>query len=106
MKVHIGLDIGSVSINTVVLDDGRDILENHYDYCHGRPFHQLRAVLERVLGEYSPESIGHVALTGTGGLLASELIGGYFINELIAQSTSVARLYPLVKTIIEMGGED
>jgi predicted CoA-substrate-specific enzyme activase len=106
VKYNIGLDIGSVSINTVVMDDERTILESHYDYCHGRPFHQLKAVLGRLLQTYNYDSIGHVAITGTGGLLASELIGGYFINELISQAASVSRLHPEVKTIIEMGGED
>ena len=28
------------------------------------------------------------------------------MNEIIAQSASVARLYPKVRTVIEMGGED
>ncbi|MBE0652907.1 MAG: hypothetical protein IH594_03870 [Bacteroidales bacterium] len=47
-----------------------------------------------------------MSLTGSGGKLASELIGGHYVNEIIAQSTSVSKLYPKVKTIIEMGGED
>jgi len=106
VKYNIGFDIGSVSINTVVMDDDRHILENHYDYCHGKPFHVLRDVLTRILGTYDLGSIDLVAITGTGGLLASELIGGYFVNELIAQSTSVTHLYPEIRTVIEMGGED
>jgi activator of 2-hydroxyglutaryl-CoA dehydratase len=34
------------------------------------------------------------------------LTGGVFVNEIIAQSTSVDELYQLIRTIIEMGGED
>ena len=49
---------------------------------------------------------GTLALTGTGGALAASLIGGTFVNELVAQSASVCRLYPHARTIIEMGGED
>ncbi|MCK5093941.1 MAG: hypothetical protein KAR18_04380, partial [Spirochaetes bacterium] len=106
MTHHIGLDIGSVSINTVVIDNNCKIVENHYDYCQGKPFHLLKNVLNRILEKYSLEDIGNVAITGTGGLLAVELIGGHYVNELVAQATSVSRHYPQVKTIIEMGGED
>jgi len=106
MKYHIGLDIGSISINTVIMDEEYNIVGNHYDYCHGKPFHQLNNILSRVLNNYDQSAIGYVAITGTGGGLAAELIGGYYVNELVAQATSVGRLYPHVKTIIEMGGED
>jgi predicted CoA-substrate-specific enzyme activase len=88
------------------MDEERRILENYYDYCHGRPFYRLKEVLTRIERSRAHDMIDTVAITGTGGLLASELIGGYFINELISQSTAVTHLYPHVKTIIEMGGED
>ncbi len=105
-NLHLGLDIGSISINMVLMDEKRNIVENHYNYCFGKPFHLLRTLLTDVFRRYSEESIKTIALTGTGGKLAVELIGGFFVNEIIAQSASVARLYPNVKTVIEMGGED
>ncbi len=53
-----------------------------------------------------PISIKGIAITGTGGKLATELIGGIFVNEIIAQATSTGILYPEAKTVIEIGGED
>ena len=106
IKIHLGFDLGSISINTVLMDDQRNILENRYDFCHGKPFPLLKEILTDIHNRYSEKSIQSIALTGTGGKLAEELIGGHFINEIIAQSTSVAKLYPEAKTIIEMGGED
>ena len=41
MKYYLGLDIGSISINTVIMDDDSHIVEEHYHYCHGKPFHLL-----------------------------------------------------------------
>ena len=105
-NLHLGLDIGSLSINTVLMDDERNIIENRYDYCHGKPFHLLKDLLSDLFTKYPENSVKTVAITGTGGKLAEELIGGFFVNEIIAQSASVARLYPEVKTVIEMGGED
>lgn len=104
--LHLGLDIGSISINMVVMDEKGNIVENHYNYCHGKPFHLLKKLLNDIFKRYSKETIKTIALTGTGGKLAVELIGGYFVNEIIAQSASVSRLYPNVRTVIEMGGED
>ncbi|MCK5730202.1 MAG: hypothetical protein KAH68_03955 [Draconibacterium sp.] len=103
---YLGLDIGSISINTVLLDNKKNIVENRYDYCHGKPFHLLKDILVDIFDKNPATSIKKIALTGTGGKLAMDLIGGYFVNEIIAQSASVANLYPNVKTVIEMGGED
>ena len=105
-KYYLGLDIGSISINTVLLDEEKTIIENHYDFCHGKPFHLLKDILSSIFTRYPENSIEKVAFTGTGGKVANEILGGHFVNEIIAQSASVAQLYPTIKTVIEMGGED
>ena len=105
-RFSLGLDIGSISVNTVVIDSERNVVENHYTLCHGRPFHALREVLTDLQTRYPTEAFDTVAITGTGGKLATELIGGYFVNEIVAQSSSVAVFHPEAKTVIEMGGED
>jgi predicted CoA-substrate-specific enzyme activase len=102
----LGFDIGSVSLNTVVIGENNNIVEEFYDYVHGRPFNVLKDRLTFVLNKYTSTQIKGIALTGTGGKLATELIGGVFVNEIIAQATSAGILYPEVKTVIEIGGED
>ena len=106
MNYHIGLDIGSISLNTVLLDESRNIIESHYTYCHGRPFHVLKDSLSQVFDRHAGDTLVSIAMTGTGGKLAAKLIGGSFINEIVAQSASVASMYPEARTVIEMGGED
>ncbi len=105
MSYYLGVDIGSISVNTVILNDELQVVEEFYDYCHGHPFKTLLGRLESALKGKLKLS-GNLAVTGTGGKLASSLLNGTFINEIIAQSVAVSRLYPEVKTIIEMGGED
>jgi predicted CoA-substrate-specific enzyme activase len=102
----LGFDIGSVSLNTVVMDTDHNILENYYNYVHGKPFNVLRDTLSSLLQRIPVESIKGIAVTGTGGMLATELIGGVFVNEIIAQATSTGKLYPEARTVIEIGGED
>jgi predicted CoA-substrate-specific enzyme activase len=104
--VMIGLDIGSVSLNTVVMDENFTVLEDFYDYVHGRPFNVLYDRLVQVLRAHPSSSIRGLAVTGAGGRLATGLIGGLCVNEIIAQATSASRIFPDVRTVIEIGGED
>ncbi len=101
-----GFDIGSISINTVVMDQEGKVLLDRYDHCHGKPFEKLKEILDELESAYAREQFGQISFTGTGGKLAAQLVGGHYVNEIVAQSTSVSRLYPRVRTIIEMGGED
>src|SRR5664279_1745095 len=105
-KFYLGLDIGSVSLNTVIIDENNNILEEYYDYVHGRPFNVLKDRLSSVLEKHSADTLIGISVTGTGGKLATELIGGVFVNEIIAQATSTGVLYPEARTVIEIGGED
>ncbi len=105
-KRLIGFDIGSVSLNTVVMDESYNILENYYEYIHGKPFNVLKKRMDSILNNHPDESISGIAITGTGGKLATELIGGIFVNEIIAQATSTCKLFPDAQTVIEIGGED
>jgi predicted CoA-substrate-specific enzyme activase len=105
-NLHLGLDIGSISVNAVVIDDSKKVIENRYEYCYGKPFDVLLRILDEFIVTYGIDAIGSIAFTGSGGKQAAELAGGTFVNEIIAQSTSVSALYPHIRTVIEMGGED
>jgi len=102
----IGLDIGSVSVNAVLMDDERKILEDHYERTKGQPIQAMRRVLADMLSRTPAEKIRGVAVTGSGGKLASDIMGCPFVNEIIAQSKATALLHPDVRTVIEIGGED
>lgn len=104
--VFIGIDIGSVSANTVVLNEDKEILEGHYTRTKGQPLETARDVLKDVLSRYPFESIKAVAATGTGGKTIAALIGASFTNEIIAQTKAIEHFHPDVRTVIEMGGED
>ncbi|MFW5644993.1 MAG: hypothetical protein ACOCZL_03690, partial [Bacteroidota bacterium] len=97
-SLHLGFDIGSISINTVVMGPNRTIIENRYDYCHGKPFELLLQLLKELELNYSSGKFGLIGITGTGGKLAQTLVGGHYINEIVAQSSAVSKLYPEVKT--------
>jgi predicted CoA-substrate-specific enzyme activase len=105
-SLYLGIDVGSVSANTVILDEHWDVLEEHYTRIKGQPLQTVQKVLEKVLKRIPLEQFHSISFTGTGGKLLSELLGGHFINEIIAQAKAVQSFYPKVRTIIDMGGED
>ena len=45
-KFQFGFDIGSISINTVVMDAEGKVCLDRYDYNHGKPFEKLKEILE------------------------------------------------------------
>ncbi len=102
----IGIDVGSISVNTVVINDNKEILEEYYTRTHGQPLITAHRVLGEILARLRPSQVLGVSLTGSGGKLIAGLLGVGFENEIIAQGKSVEYFYPQVRTVIEMGGED
>jgi len=51
-----------------------------------------------LLDKYPSGFISGIGVTGTGGKLATDLIGGIFVYEIIAQATSTGRMYPEART--------
>ena len=104
--IHVGLDVGSVSAKVVLIDDTRNILEEHYNRTKGQPLETVLNILTEIFTRIPEQSVASFSVTGMAGKILSELLDAEFVNEVIAQSKSTAYLYPQVKTIIEMGGED
>ncbi|MFH1550598.1 MAG: acyl-CoA dehydratase activase [Planctomycetota bacterium] len=104
--MYIGLDIGSVSVNAVLLDDDNNVIEELYLRTQGQPVERSLEAVLAFLEKHPDARIKGVALTGGGGKLLARIIDGHFVNEIVSQSKATGTLYPEVKTIIEIGGED
>ncbi|MDP6379749.1 MAG: acyl-CoA dehydratase activase [Phycisphaerae bacterium] len=104
--MYIGIDIGSVSVNLVLMSADYGVLEDRYIRHKGRPLEVGLAALEDLLDRTPAEKIDGIALAGSGGKAFAQLLGLNFINEVVAQAKSTGALYPDVRTIIEIGGED
>ncbi len=104
--VYLGMDVGSVSINSVVIDENKSVIEEHYTRILGEPLKTAKNILSAILSRFPFSRIKGISLTGSGGKLLAGLIGASFVNEIIAQSKAMENFLPRVKTVIEMGGED
>ncbi|MGB9629067.1 MAG: acyl-CoA dehydratase activase, partial [Thermodesulfobacteriota bacterium] len=105
-RLYLGIDVGSVSANTILMDEDRKVLEEHYTRIKGQPLQTVNRILEDILRRISSDQIYAISFTGIGGKLLSELLGGNFVNEIIAQAKAVQYFYPQARTIIDIGGED
>ncbi|MBI5583859.1 MAG: CoA activase, partial [Deltaproteobacteria bacterium] len=105
-EYHLGLDIGSVSTNTVVVSPAQQVLWEDYRRTKGQPLETTWAVLTEAFDKFPLAGLKSLALTGTAGKLLAEILGAAFVNEIIAQARAVEWAHPEVRTIIEMGGED
>jgi predicted CoA-substrate-specific enzyme activase len=110
---YLGIDIGSVSTNLVVLNESAEILHDIYVRTQGRPIEVVTAGL-RAIAELLGTSIRvqGVGTTGSGRELIGELVGADTINDEITAHTTgalhVSRtlLGEAVDTIFEIGGQD
>src|SRR5512135_2017099 len=98
----IGLDAGSISVKVVALGKSGKVLQKEYRKHRGHP---VRVALD-ILKDIGADAGCSLAVTGTAGKLIAEILGIASFNEIVAQSYSVRNLYPHIRTVIEMGGED
>ncbi|PKN68085.1 MAG: hypothetical protein CVU57_00205 [Deltaproteobacteria bacterium HGW-Deltaproteobacteria-15] len=107
--VYIGIDVGSVSTNVVVIDDRtEEVLARYYGRTMGRPFDAVKAGLKDVYSVIGSHSrVLGVGTTGSGRKLAGVLVGADVIrNEITAHAMGVYKVDPEIDTVFEIGGQD
>jgi predicted CoA-substrate-specific enzyme activase len=104
--LFLGIDIGSVTIKTALLDARGALLAETYSRIKGDPLSALAAELAGLSTTWPEGRIAAAGITGSGGKQVAEALGAVFVNEILAQSAFARRLHPSARTIIEMGGED
>jgi predicted CoA-substrate-specific enzyme activase len=113
IEAYLGIDVGSVSTNLVVLDAEGNLLKEIYLYTEGRPIEVVARGLKEIeseLGEIL--DIRGVGTTGSGRELIGELVGADTVNdEITAHKTGALQVCERLKlepadTIFEVGGQD
>ncbi len=99
-----GIDLGSVSLNIVVIDDETVIRSSVYKRTEGRPLAVLLAVLEGLSTQF--HSFEGIVLTGSGRKLLASTLKAPDVNEIVTQATATSHFFPDARTIIEIGGQD
>ena len=103
----LGVDVGSVSINAVVLNLSGEIVEEvPYKRHFGLIFEEVESLLSNIFEKYEWKHFRCVAFTGVHGQLLSNLLDVHFEVETIAQVVGTIKVVPGVRSIISIGGQD
>ena len=106
-KYYMGIDMGSVSTNLVLMEPDRSIVHKLYLRSQGRPVESLQEGMDRLREQAGEFRVLGVGVTGSGRKLIGNLIRADVIkNEITAHAVAAAAELPSVRTIIEIGGQD
>jgi len=109
MKTFLGIDVGAVSTDLVLLDEYNNVVSDVYLRTQGQPIKMIKKGLSIIKEEnqgISLEVIG-VGTTGSGRVLAGAMAGADVVkNEITAHAVAALYINPDVRTIFEIGGQD
>ncbi|MEL7646816.1 MAG: acyl-CoA dehydratase activase [Sedimentibacter sp.] len=104
---YLGVDVGSVSTDLVLLDKNSAVVEKIYLRTKGNPIKAIQEGFRILKIKYSKEQIMGAGTTGSGRMIASSIIGADAVkNEITAHATASLEIDEDVRTIIEIGGQD
>ncbi|MDK2856093.1 MAG: hypothetical protein PWQ41_1570 [Bacillota bacterium] len=108
MQAYLGLDVGSVSTNLVLLDERGEVISSLYLRTQGNPIRAVQEGLAQVEKEIpAGTSIAGVGTTGSGRQLAATMVGADTVkNEITAHAVAALNELPEVQTVLEIGGQD
>lgn len=108
VSVYLGVDVGSVSTNLVLLNQDFQLLQGVYLPTQGKPVEALHKGLTQIYSRFGDRlRVLGVGATGSGRHLAAQVLGGDVVhNEITAQLVASVMCVPDVDTIFEIGGQD
>jgi predicted CoA-substrate-specific enzyme activase len=105
MKI-LGIDVGSTTVKAVLVENDR-ILWQAYRRHHTKQAETILEFLKQMAKECGLRPGRDIILfTGSGSGFISPLVGGRFIQEVVAVAAAVERFHPQVNFVSEIGGED
>lgn len=102
---RIGLDVGSTTIKTIVLDESGRIVYSRYERHHAKIQEKLLALLSDIRTRLGDAEVT-LRLTGSVGMGIAERCSLPFVQEVVAATNYIARNHREVSTLIDIGGED
>ncbi|MBR4223757.1 MAG: 2-hydroxyglutaryl-CoA dehydratase, partial [Oscillospiraceae bacterium] len=100
----LGVDVGSTTVKTVILEDGKIIwskYQRHFSKVRETTAQQIREI-----GTLYPDSKFRMSITGSAGLGLANAAGLPFVQEVHSAFISVKKDHPDADCVIELGGED
>ncbi len=111
LDLYLGIDIGSTSTKSVLLDMDNEVVAGLYTRTSGRPVEAVQTIFEALHSIEESEgcrfNVLGAATTGSGRKFIGSIIGAdVALDEITAHARAAYMLDPEVDTIIEIGGQD
>ena len=108
-KAYLGIDIGSISTKGVIIDENNNILASSYLETEGNPIKAVKRVIKELEKSINLDKYKVVGVGATGSarkLIGTILSANVIKNEITAHAVGTMSIYPDVRTIFEIGGQD
>lgn len=107
-KCYLGVDIGSISTKGVIIDEKNNIIASEYIWTNGNPMSAVKELIKRLKNQLPKDYIVKgIGTTGSARKLIGVMLDANVVkNEITAHAVGTLSLYPDVKTILEIGGQD
>jgi len=105
---YLGIDVGSVSTNLVLLNPEGEVKASLYIRTRGQPIQAVKEGL-KLIAEQLPAGVKvlGVGATGSARTLTGAIVGADVVkNEITAHAVAASRMVPGCQTIFEIGGQD
>lgn len=117
MDGYIGIDVGSVSTNLVIVNEQEEVVLTVYRRTQGQPIKAVQEGLKELgcmsIDEGSAETVADnvnirgAGTTGSARNLSGVICGADIVkNEITAHAIGAVHMIPDVRTILEIGGQD
>ncbi|MBN2617680.1 MAG: activase, partial [Spirochaetales bacterium] len=105
-KYYLGIDIGSTTVKTALVDiESKELLFREYIRHGAKQRDTARELLKNILLEYGNIELQPI-LCGSGARNLAEELNIPYIQEVVANSLAVREFYTQTKVAIELGGQD
>ena len=108
MNCYLGIDIGSISTKGVIIDDNNKIITSSYIWTEGNPVNSVKKLINILKNNLDKKYlVKGIGTTGSARKLIGLLLDANVVkNEIMAHAIGTLSIYPDVKTILEIGGQD
>ncbi|MBO5497450.1 MAG: 2-hydroxyglutaryl-CoA dehydratase, partial [Oscillospiraceae bacterium] len=101
-----GLDIGSTTIKSVILDEDDRILYQSYERHYSHIVERAEEILRKLDREFLNGRSVLLSISGSAGMGLAKSCDVPFVQEVFATRVAVNKLQPGTDCVIELGGED
>ena len=104
---YLGIDVGSISANLVLIDADAQVAFADYRRVDGRPLRAAQAALAALRAACPQVAVAGVGATGSARHLVAAALGADVVkNEISAHACAAIHAHPEAQTVFEIGGQD